>query len=448
MGATMSSKQKKKSCSACRGYHSPPVGKKCERMVELEDDEDWADFCAEHPPAPSSRWDSGGPQGATGIDKKHLDVDYGSLYMGLSSKEFDMAKAWPLVTGQNDFPPHAGAGKHSEKRDVKPDVTTRPLDPQGGAKPKRLQEIDMKLQVSQLQEEICKLSADNRSSNDKLTRIEALLSRRPERDLSPRPLGKRLSGQEAPRQDRGRPRSRSTRQPSRGKMDYSPSSTSPYGSDSSSSVSPSPRHRKRSPDGDRVAKEKSKRRRYKLSRFLPKDERGKALNTEKLWFCHGQLMLEQYLQGIDITGMLKHNVFIAEKSASRAYLSSGIVKYDEAVRERAKIEGDSSYTGGDMDLAMRFLSSEYARPKSNAGNVNFQNGQRQGQQKKSNIGQVRDPRSGKIFCWLYNGVGCTFENCRYAHICGKCLAPGHSQHSCRNNQTYASALSQAPVSNI
>lgn len=458
----MTSRKKKKSCSSCKGYHSPPVGKRCDRgFDELEDGEDWADFCESHPAshAPdSNRWDTDWHRMAEKEASKHVDVDYGALYMGMSSQEFDMAKTWPALDGSKDGLPRHEAGPKTERQNVRPDAPTRPAAA-GGSDHKKVQELDMKRQVSQLQEEICKLSADNKSSTEKLTRIEQLLSthQRVEDDRGPA-NGHRYGGRRPPspdpaKQTRGRPASRGRQNRVAGKMDYSPSSTSPYGSDSTSSRSPSPRRRPKATLDERDQNDRSKRRRYKLTRFLPKDERNKTLNTEKLWFCHGQLMLEQYRNGVDIEGMLKHNVFIAEKTASRAYLSSGIVKYDEAVRDRAKIEGDSSYSGGDMSLAMRFLSQEYARPKANMGGNSFQPNARAGNfqnngQKKFGNAPSRDPRNGKVFCWLYNGVGCSYENCRYSHICAKCLLPGHSQHSCRSSGNFATLPSQPPVGNM
>lgn len=175
---------------------------------------------------------------------------------------------------------------------------------------------------------------------------------------------------------------------------------------------------------------------YKISRFLPHDERSKALTTDRLWYCHGSFMLEQYLLGYDIEGMLRHNIFIAQKTSSRAYMSSGICRYNEAVRDRARAEGLRSYSGGDMDLAVRFLSSEYARPKSLNSNQNY--GNKQSQQRNQSLntqnGQSRDNR--KIFCWMFNGSGCSFDGCKYPHVCSRCNLSGHSQHTCRVYQFY------------
>lgn len=38
------------------------------------------------------------------------------------------------------------------------------------------------------------------------------------------------------------------------------------------------------------------------------------MNTDRLWFCHGALMLNHFVKGYDIEGMLRHNLFIAEKA--------------------------------------------------------------------------------------------------------------------------------------
>lgn len=147
-------------------------------------------------------------------------------------------------------------------------------------------------------------------------------------------------------------------------------------------------------------------------------------------------MLEQHKAGINIENMLEHNLFIAEKAATKAYQTNGILKYDEGVRERARKVGNVAYSSGDMSLALRFLTTEYARPKSSQSQ-NQNGGQRQNYRRpvhnQVNNNPPREVRPARSFCWSYNGVGCYYESCRYPHICSKCLVPGHSQHSCRNN---------------
>lgn len=108
--------------------------------------------------------------------------------------------------------------------------------------------------------------------------------------------------------------------------DYIPPSGSSVYESSSSSSCHSPKR-----DKSHQTKSRDKRKTYKIDRFLPRDERAKPMNTDKLWYCHGSLMLERYRLGKDISGMLEHNCFIAEKVSTKAYLPSGIIKYDEAV---------------------------------------------------------------------------------------------------------------------
>lgn len=159
-------------------------------------------------------------------------------------------------------------------------------------------------------------------------------------------------------------------------------------------------------------------------------------------------MLEQHKAGVNIANMLEHNLFIAEKAATKAYQTNGILKYDEGVRERARKVGNVAYSSGDMSLALRFLSTEYARPKPNQGQGQIGN-QRQNFRRPVH-NQVNTPpreaRPSRPFCWSYNGVGCYYETCRYPHICSKCLVPGHSQHSCRNNYGVSGVSAQTQQS--
>lgn len=133
--------------------------------------------------------------------------------------------------------------------------------------------------------------------------------------------------------------------------------------------------------------------------------------------------------------MLEHNLFIAEKAATKAYQTNGILKYDEGVRERARKVGNVAYSSGDMSLALRFLSTEYARPKSiQSQNQNVNQRQPYRRQVNNQVNAPpRDARQSRPFCWAYNGVGCFYDSCRYPHICSRCLVRGHSQHSCRSN---------------
>lgn len=140
-------------------------------------------------------------------------------------------------------------------------------------------------------------------------------------------------------------------------------------------------------------------------------------------------MLDHYKKGYDIEGMLRHNIFVAEKTASKAYLSAGIVKYDEAIHDMAR-HGLGGYSGGNMEVAMRFLSVEYARPKPPGGASGNGNYSKQNQARKGVNVSNKDGK--RQCCWAFNSSGCGYENCKYPHLCSKCFGQGHNQHSCRS----------------
>lgn len=300
-------------------------------------------------------------------------------------------------------------------------------------------------QVDHLHHKMEEMSSDNRSSRDKIANIERMLSKAiggptfnavggpaavppasvpigGARPKLPRPQPQPDVNDDS---DRGRPKMWTQH----GHNRVSPSQDSTSGNSSDSSDSTTGRRRKKKDKNHRSSKKKHT---FKLNRFLPQEEKERPMTTDRLWFCHGSLMLELYKHGYEIEGLLQHNVFIAEKAATRAYVSSGIIKYDEAVREKAREIGPLAYSSGDMSLALRFLSTEYARPHSshNQNNVNRSGNRRSG---AGNPPPQRDRenRQGKVVCWLYNGAGCYYEGCRYPHACSRCQTPGHSQHNCR-----------------
>lgn len=422
----MPGKKKKRQCWNCLGSHPPPTGAKCtEVKVIFGEGDDWTDAidhadidlgCLKSPQKP--KFGDFVPHKEVPISKTGID-----MYQHDDGNQND--PEWPsLRPNGTSFPPRSQNREKARNSQVHPQTNnSKPVGNSNADNPSAF-EPAYRFQVNDLRQEISKLAVDSRTSKEKLNRIESLLEASLERsrDNQNHPVHQDFPGYRGrsriPDRDRGRaPRKH---------HDTSPSSTSPYSSRSnSSSVSPNRANRGKSSDRD-----KHDKRMYKITRFLPRDERAKPLTTDKLWYCHGSFMLEQYLRGCNIEGMLRHNIFVAEKTSTRAYMSNGICRYDEAVRDRARVEGLNSYSGGDMDLAVRFLSSEYARPK----NVNSGYGSgKQNQSRKANQTsqgvQARDQR--KNFCWMYNGSGCNFDGCKFPHICSRCYLSGHSQHTCR-----------------
>lgn len=412
-------------CWICKEAHDPPTGSFCTKNKEfVRGESDFTGGGSHLDPngTPSSRdWNSGWIE-------RFVDLTFDNLRPPKANSapadqnfiKFSVEGRYdPIKEEPDQFSP-VGQGNEA----VPDSIQDEALEP--------ALEMELKSQVATLQNELSRLSLDAKSSNDKLARIENLLLNGPSRSKS-KSRKSEVNTDIRAGEDQGR-RSGTSHHDATPQADgdiTSPSTTSPYGSDSTSSDSDkgAAKHR-----GPKKGKKSSEKRRYMLSRFLPHDERSKSLTTDKLWFCHGSLMLDLYTQGWDIEGLLRHNVFIAEKTASRCYLSSGICKYDEAVREKAKSEGMIAYTGGDMDLAMRFLSTEYTRPKTTTNIPSYQNS-KTGFARKGQVPiQTKDGKITKNICWAFNSAGCQFDMCKYAHVCSRCASPSHSQHVCKSSQ--------------
>lgn len=431
--------KKKKYCWNCLSSHLPPTGNKCANVA--------AEFSLDHagwedvPDPTISDYCWGEPQ------KRTCDTEKGLVNPTPEVKDFSTTgqtdlnnqSGWPPLTPKNSAANSSlkdPGNKRFQSAQGARSISSLPASGNfGDYIPKLSMDNgqDIRFQVTELQNEMSRLALDSRSSQDKLARIEGLLqdSLSNRQHGQPRHPNRNRQLSPPPSRTRGRPRNidNGRKKETRQGLNHSPSSTSPYGSSRSSSYSNSPRRgsrtQKSSSDKERDTRD---RRMYKIKRFLPHDERSKPLSTDRLWFCHGAFMLEQYLCGNDIEGMLRHNVFISEKTSSRAYMASGICKYDEAVRDRAKYEGLNSYTGGDMDLSVRFLSTEYARPRMGPGGSI--NSGKQSQNRKNTTSSSKD--SKKLLCWNFNGVGCNFDTCKYPHLCSKCFSASHSQHTCRS----------------
>lgn len=402
----MPKRGKKRHCWNCQGSHLPPTGHKCTQITAETIDDFWeknlnpADIATE---LWSNEWTALKKEEASCGDHEVLDMNEPSP--GYYS-------TW------------------SKRSDYKPSIDTRPhcLDSYGDDDRRRREE-----EVAILREDVARLRDKSKYSRDKLADIEHLLrSSLPAvnvlaRDRKIDEVNHPVPPVQGPvddavnqptdekRRGRSRQRGKTTLAPPK-HIDSSPTATSPYGSSASSSSSDdSPEWDHRLRRDKREEKPKNSHRRYKLSKYLPKEERSKPMNTEKLWFCHGALMLDHYVKGYDISGMIRHNVFIAEKAASRAYLSSGIVKYDEVIRDIARRNG-SVYSGGNMEVAMRFLSVEYARPKPQ-GASGYGGTSKQNQVRKGSSGPNKDIK--RQCCWAFNSSGCNYENCKYPHQCSK-----------------------------
>lgn len=447
----MTKGKKKRMCSNCHTKHSPPRGLKCpntppqDMMESGREDGDiagldsagWADTDPYSHGSPVRRNEH--KPGFWTPTKFHDRISFPPLCPPQA--------IWPC-SGRETFPARkadvADDLLHEGRHDVKNPRTGVNNDDTGLSKA-----------VNDLQHDVAKMASESFDTQAKLRNIESLLTKAiggnvgkidvsgpSAPDARPRlPVSAPMGGARPKdnfyrgEADRSRPRSRNKNQTRRvAKNGHSSDSSSVYASSDSSPTSETPASRRRSENDTRSRTEKSKHSKlYKLSRFLPRDEREKPMTLDKLWFAHGSLMLELYRAGVNIEGMLQHNLFISEKAATKAYLANGILKYDEGVRERAKDIGVEAYCSGDMSLALRFLSTEYARPRGGS-NQNVTHSQRQYRRPVQNYASQQRDNKPRVYCFNYNGVGCYLDTCRYPHVCSRCYVQGHSQHNCRNNQ--------------
>lgn len=434
----MSGSKKKRKCNNCGRKHFPPTGSKCPYVQEKFDwpgseEEDglsagWATDAYSHGSPTRSRKDYSWNT-ATKLHDHLTQVPWRPP-----------SPSWPPLRPPQTNWVCADDSRHLQGGgDRENGVVERP-PPFPRAPPKD----NFQSQLDDLQTKIAQISADKRESKDKISNIEKLLEKAiagpkfdgkqitPPATRVPLPVPDQYKMAVPDKHPRhGGPDNARYSRPEDRFSDFSNQESS-----TDSSPDKSKRESIRKKGSRRHSKGNSKHNfDFDFSRFLPQEEQDKPMNTDRLWFCHGALMMEAYKQGKNIEGMLAHNLFVAEKAASRAYLSSGIVKYDEGVRGKATDIGIGAYSAGDMSLALRFLSTEYARPKNNQNQNNY--GQRQGirrqtySQALSGYPRDRDSRNSKVYCWLFNGNGCHYDNCRYPHVCSRCLISGHNQHNCR-----------------
>ena len=123
-------------------------------------------------------------------------------------------------------------------------------------------------------------------------------------------------------------------------------------------------------------------------------------------------MLESMLVlGLPIANFAKHIRFLSEKA--RIYTGASLLKYDQAVREKAELMGP-----------VAFLGLECLKPKGKATKDLSQ----------SSVGKSsKNPRPRGI-CWKYNeSRGCKRDSCQWKHECRDCSGD-HSVVDCKTKK--------------
>ena len=172
------------------------------------------------------------------------------------------------------------------------------------------------------------------------------------------------------------------------------------------------------------AKSHQKKSKFGISKYIPRDERDKPMSVENLWRGNAKLTQRMYEKGYDIGGMLKHSVFLSEKSSS--YKPAAVAEYDEKVRRKARKKGVKAFKASDSDLNSMCLGSDSIKPKSSQASGGGSSSSRRRNNNKSG-----GSRSKAKYCINYNSEGgCSFPTCNYPHVCSFCYKGGHTVASC------------------
>ena len=116
-------------------------------------------------------------------------------------------------------------------------------------------------------------------------------------------------------------------------------------------------------------------------------------------------------QGYSVSCYLKHIRFLVDKS--KVYTANSLIRYDQAVRERADVLGEATMVYGDHELVHRFLGPENLKPRGKpTSSFEVKSNPRNETKKKLPVG----------VCWKWNfGRKCA-ANCSLKHICTDCFA--------------------------
>lgn len=304
----MSGKYMRK-CTKCGVKHSPPTGAKCTMVFSEEDD---AMPSLEDGDSVNDMWNWAGYGGPSKLDTGYHALD--SKPYKFSPNKGQDGSEWPCVSGRDqvksEVPPKNLSRDMANIVKFEPNISKAELK-------------SVREDVTHVKRDLDRVSAESRTSLAKLSKIEDLLRQSLPHQAPPpvqqRPIilgpnlhdvpNKRQGKMSDPRRDvdflpdyiydrDGRRRDQSiptctsrdgidrAARGDRSSRDYIPPHVSSIYESSSSSSGHSPTRGR-----SLQAKPRDKRKTYKIERFLPRDERVKPMNTDKLWYCHGSLML-------------------------------------------------------------------------------------------------------------------------------------------------------------
>lgn len=149
------------------------------------------------------------------------------------------------------------------------------------------------------------------------------------------------------------------------------------------------------------------------------DDDMKIASFEHVMIATFKTMAELLEEGTDISPLVQHGRFMAEKASAEVYVSSVFPAYDKFVRKCATKKGVSAFSAMDDMERSRFFNLENYREV------------RALKSKLAKSGNVGRPKNSGI-CFKYNSdAGCFYKNCIYQHKCSSCDIIGHPTKDCR-----------------
>lgn len=193
---------------------------------------------------------------------------------------------------------------------------------------------------------------------------------------------------------------------------------------------PSRKHRSPSRSSVDTSVDTHKRSRRRQSRESPsrycykydsdnyfREEETQASSFETIMVAVFRTITDLYEDGEEISGVLSHGQYMAEKAAANVYVSDAFTGYDRYVRQVASRKGPQAFaTISELERSRYFNLENYREVRA----FRARNKPQGGQKNKS------------ATCRHYNGEnGCFARSCQYVHRCSACEVVGHSARECK-----------------
>lgn len=166
----------------------------------------------------------------------------------------------------------------------------------------------------------------------------------------------------------------------------------------------------------RSSRESPSRYRYNVENYF-RDEENQVSSFETIMVAVFRTITDMHEDGEDISGILSHGQYMAEKAAANVYISDAFTGYDRFVRQLASRRGPQAFaTVSELERSRYFNLENYREVRAFRARNKSQNAQKN--------------KSGT--CRHYNGEhGCFARNCQYVHRCNVCEITGHSARDCK-----------------